>query len=123
NAPGGGIPRRSFLKYAAIGGVAAWGGGSAYAYPVGWGRLVEERAGARGAVRSSSRTGPPERKILNVAQWYDYWPGTVVRDFATYMEDKFGLSGCAIRWTSNIYTSNEELFTWISQTGRKVDVM
>ena len=142
NAPGGGIPRRSFLKYAAIGGFAAWGAASAYAYPIGWRRWIEygrkpwevdlgvvdydrvpDADGTMDAVPQYYLTGPPERKILNVAQWYDYWPGTVVRDFATYMEDKFGLSGCAIRWTSNIYTSNEELFTWISQTGRKFDVM
>jgi len=139
-----GMPRRSFLKYAAIGGVAAWGAYSALVYPTGWRRFIEygqkpwevglgvvdydRLAQAEGPVDQYGvpefyRTGPSERRVLNVAQWYDYWPGTVIRDFGRYMEERFNLPGCRALWTSNIYTSNEELFTWITQTGRKFDVM
>ena len=139
-----GLSRRNFVKYAAVGGVAAWGAYSALVYPSGWARWMQfgqkpwevtlgvvdydrlpqyEGAMDQYGVPESYRTGPDSRRILNVAQWYDYWPGAVVRDFGKYMSEVFHLDGCGIRWTSNIYTSNEELFTWITQTGRKFDVM
>ena len=139
-----GLSRRSFVKYAAVGGLAALGGYSALVYPSGlkkfieygqkpWEvalgvvdyRLVKDREGAldvRG-VPEFYRTGPDDRRRLNVAQWYDYWPGAVINNFTAYMQEMFGLGGCEVVWTSNIYTSNEELFTWVSQTGRKFDVM
>ena len=137
------IPRRSFLKYGVIGGLAAWGGASALVYPSGWQKwleygqkpwevalgvvdydLVADREGTMN-VRGVPQyyLDDPGRRILNVAQWYDYWPGSVVNEFTTYMQERFGLPGCQVRWTSNIYTSNEELFTWVTQTGRKFDVM
>jgi len=68
------------------------------------------------------RQSPPDARVLDVAQWYDYWPGQVVHDFTTWMEQKWGVSGVSVRWTSNIYTSNEELFSWVSR-GRTLDVM
>jgi len=138
------VSRRSFLKYAALGGVAAWGVYSGIVYPSGWARWmtygqkpwelatgvvdyakVAEHEGAMDAfgVPRFYREGSEDRRKLNVAQWYDYWPGKVIRDFGVYMAERFNLPGCEARWTSNIYTSNEELFTWISQTGRKFDVM
>jgi len=137
-----GVSRRSFLKYAAVGGVAAVGLYSGLRFPSGWDRWltygqkpweiahgvvdydrVPDKDGTMSVVPEYYRNGPPERRILNVAQWYDYWQGKVIRDFTDYMKEKFDLDGCQARWTSNIYTSNEELFTWVSQTGRKFDVM
>lgn len=138
------LSRRTFVKYGAIGGLAAWGAFSGSLYPSGWNRWLaygqkpwelalgvvdyDRVAQSEGpmdqfGVPEYYRTGPPERRILNVAQWYDYWPGKVINDFTDYMRERFNLDGAQIRWTSNIYTSNEELFTWVTQTGRKFDVM
>jgi spermidine/putrescine-binding protein len=137
------IPRRTFIKYGVIGGLAAWGAYSGLVYGSGWNRWLEfgqkpwevalgvvdydrvaqhEGSMDQNGVPEIYRTDP-QMRILNVAQWYDYWPGSVIRDFGTYMKERFNLDGCAARWTSNIYTSNEELFTWVTQTGRKFDVM
>ena len=137
------VSRRTFLKYAGIGGLAAFGAFSALKYPSGWTKWLSSGQKpweiAPGVVDYSlvaQFEGPmntdgvpqayidnPDMRILNVAQWYDYWPGYVIRNFTDYMQKKFNLPGCEARWTSNIYTSNEELFTWVTQTGRKFDVM
>ena len=137
------IPRRTFLKYAGIGGLAAVGAFSALKYPFGWTKWIEYGRKpweiAPGVVDYrlvADYEGPmnadgvpqayidnPAMRILNVAQWYDYWPGYVIRQFTDYMQSRFNLPGCEALWTSNIYTSNEELFTWVTQTGRKFDVM
>ena len=137
------IPRRTFLKYAGIGGLAAVGAFSALKYPFGWTKWIEYGRKpweiAPGVVDYrlvADYEGPmnadgvpqayidnPAMRILNVAQWYDYWPGYVIRQFTDYMQTRFNLPGCEALWTSNIYTSNEELFTWVTQTGRKFDVM
>ncbi|MFA5896054.1 MAG: extracellular solute-binding protein [Thermoplasmata archaeon] len=139
-----GVSRRSFLKYAAIGGLAAFGAYSGLAYPSGWqkwlayGRKpweidvgVVDYEIVKAKVWGPRELGfdhdikdsPPEQRILNVAQWYDYWPGIVLDRFAPWMSQKWGVDGVEIKWQSNIYTSNEELFTWVSQTGRKFDLM
>lgn len=138
------VTRRAFLKYAALGGLAAVGVYSGLRYPAGWdawinyGRKAWEFA--PGVVdydkvlqlgwgpselgfRNDIRNSPPSERVLDVAQWYDYWPGKVLLDFSKYMEARWGVSGVTISWTSNIYTSNEELFTWVTQTGRKFDLM
>ncbi len=138
------ISRRSFLKYGAIGGLAAFGAASAYVYPSGWKRWIEYGQKpwelARGVVdydllkkyqygpselgfENDIRNSPPEARILNVAQWYDYWPGKVLLDFGVYMQKRWGLRGVQVSWTSNVYTANEELFTWVTQTGRRFDLM
>ena len=138
------ISRRTFTKYAALGGIAAFAAYSGLRYPSGWERWLSYGQKpwelAPGVVdydyvlrngygpiqlgfANDIRNSPPSARILNVAQWYDYWPGKVLLDFSRYMETKWGVSGVSVNWTSNIYTSNEELFTWISQTGRKFDVM
>jgi len=140
----GGISRRSFVKYAALGGLVAVGAYSAYKFPEGWDKWLrygqKDWELAPGVVdydyvmkhgygptslgfENDIRDSPPSARILNVAQWYDYWPGKTVIDFARYMETKWGVTGVVVNWTSNIYTSNEELFTWVTQTGRKFDVM
>ncbi len=138
------LSRRSFVKYAAIGGLAAVGAYSGIVYPSGWQRWLEYGQKpwetAPGVVdyrilkevswgpselgfENDIRNSPPEARVLSVAQWYDYWPGIVITNFGTYMQNKWDLSGVRVEWTSNIYTSNEELFTWVTQTGRKFDVM
>lgn len=143
-SPSKGVSRRSFLKYAAVGGLAAFGAYSGLQYPAGWERWLtyghKPWELAPGVVdydyvlRNSwgpvelgfthdIRESPPSARILNVAQWYDYWPGKTLIDFSNYMNTRWGVSGVAVKWTSNIYTSNEELFTWVTQTGRKFDVM
>lgn len=139
------VSRRTFIKLAAIGGAGAFAGVSGLAYPSGWqkwlayGRkpwevdlgvvdydLVKKYSygppelGFEKDIRSS----PTSARTLNVAQWYDYWPGKTISDFTTYMKDRWDIDGCdATSWTSNIYISNEELFTWVTQTGKKFDVM
>jgi spermidine/putrescine-binding protein len=132
------------VKYGVIGGLAAAGAASVLVYPSGWQRwltfgrkpweiapgvvdynIVKRQSwgptelGFANEIRSS----PPEARVLNIAQWYDYWPGSTVRNFGTWMAQKWGVGGVKINWTSNIYTSNEELFTWVTQTGKKFDLM
>ncbi len=143
NRPGTGVSRRSFVKYAAFGGLAAVGAVAAWRYPTGWDSWMsygqkpwELDYGVIDYDKVKQYEGPlnaqgvpqiyvdnPSKRILNVAQWYDYWPGKILLDFGDYMNAKYGLPGVSVSWASNIYTSNEELFTWVSQTGRKFDVM
>ena len=66
---------------------------------------------------------PAESRILNVAQWYDYWPGRIVAEFGPYMSSRWGIEGVSVRWTPNIFTSNEELLQWVLEDGRTFDVM
>ncbi|MGQ0798287.1 MAG: hypothetical protein ACT4OI_10575, partial [Methanobacteriota archaeon] len=68
------------------------------------------------------RRSPLDARVLDVAQWYDYWPGTVVREFGTWMQATWNVSGASVRWTPNIYTSNESLLDWI-RAGRRFDLM
>ena len=140
----GGIERRKFLKYTAYGALAAAAVASGVVYPIGLARFAQygrkpwevERGVVEydlvpdysGKVPGRPNTFnpsdfPESKKTLKVAQWYDYWPGSVVNDFATWMNEKRRISGISVEWTSNIYTANEELFTWVTQTGRKFDVM
>jgi spermidine/putrescine transport system substrate-binding protein len=140
-----GIGRRRFLKYGAIATLAAAGAASGLlAYPVGLQRFAqygkkpwETEIGVvdyslvpdySGRVTGRPNTFDPEefpanKKTLIIAQWYDYWPGIVVSDFGRWMREKRRIDGITVEWTSNIYTANEELFTWVTQTGRKFDIM
>ncbi len=61
----------------------------------------------------------PTPNILKVAQWYDYWPGSFITDFETYMKQTYGMD---ISVQVNIYTSNEELFEWITLGRQSFDV-
>jgi len=138
------VSRRSFLKYATFGGLAALGAIAAWRYPLGWERwrtfgrkpwevdlgvvdyeyvLKHDWGPKELGFQNDIRESPPSARILDVAQWYDYWPGKILLDFSKYMETRWGVPGVSVSWTSNIYTSNEELFTWVTQTGRKFDVM
>ncbi len=136
--------RRKFLKYSAYGALAAAAVAAGISYPTGLARFAqygrkpwESEIGVvdydlvpdySGRVPGKANTFnpsdfPESKKTLIVAQWYDYWPGAVVGDFGKWMNEKWGISGISVEWTSNIYTANEELFTWVTQTGRKFDVM
>lgn len=138
------ISRRKFLKYAGVGALAVAGVASGLAYPAGLARFAQygrkpweleigvvdydQVPDYSGKVPGKPNTFDPSdfpsgKKTLVVAQWYDYWPGAVVSNFGNWMSQKWGIDGVSVEWTSNIYTANEELFTWVTQTGRKFDVM
>jgi len=68
------------------------------------------------------RNAPPSQKILNVAQWYDYWPGIVLRDFSNFMVARWGVTGVQVNWTSNIVPSNEEMLARVTDPARGIDV-
>lgn len=57
---------------------------------------------------------------LRVAQWYDYWPSSFIVAFKNYIKNKYDKT---IDVRIEIYTSNEELFTWVTVSGRRFDVM
>ncbi len=60
--------------------------------------------------------------VLRTANWYDYWPGSFLLDFEAYMLGTYGLHvKAAGEWDS--YTSNEELFNWITLGKRRYDVI
>jgi len=63
--------------------------------------------------------GGPTPNILKVAQWYDYWPGSFKTDFQNYMAGK----GYNVSVQQDTFTSNEELFEWITLGGKKYDVI
>jgi len=63
--------------------------------------------------------GGPTPNILKVAQWYDYWPGSFKTDFQNYMAAK----GYTVSVQQDTFTSNEELFEWITLGGKKYDVI
>ena len=68
----------------------------------------------------TNQLGGPTPNVLKVAQWYDYWPGSFITDFVDYMKVTYNLS---VDVQVDIYTSNEELFEWITLGGKKYDVM
>ncbi len=122
------MTRRKFLKYAAIGGITAGVVGLGALSTLGYVRRSAEPPPpwefAPGVVDYSKvpervLTGPTPN-VLKVAQWYDYWPGSFLTDFETYMQQQFGMN---ITVQVDIYTSNEELFEWISLGGKKYDVL
>src|SRR3989442_13659652 len=63
--------------------------------------------------------GGPTPNILKVAQWYDYWPGSFKTDFQNYMAAK----GYTVSVQQDTFTSNEDLFEWITLGGKKYDVI
>jgi len=62
----------------------------------------------------------PDPHVLKIAQWYDYWPGTLLEGWVAYMKEMFELR-VDYRW--DIYTSNEELFHWLTLSKRRYDVI
>ncbi len=63
-------------------------------------------------------TGPSPH-VLKVAQWYDYWPGSFLLDFQKYIKQTYNLD-VSVQW--DVFTSNEELFEWITLGKRRYDV-
>lgn len=59
------------------------------------------------------------RSPLRVAQWYDYWPGSILYDFTNYMRDTYGVS---VEIEQSTYATNDELLLWLSQK-RDFDVV
>ena len=49
----------------------------------------------------------------------DYWPGSFKTDFQNYMAAK----GYNVSVQQDTFTSNEELFEWITLGGKKYDVI
>ncbi|HEY4705773.1 MAG TPA: spermidine/putrescine ABC transporter substrate-binding protein [Thermoplasmata archaeon] len=118
--------RRRFLRLGlgalGIAGVAALGGG-----------LLNGiiRYGTRGGLRSYEISpgvvdyekvpeGVFTSNELRLAQWYDYWPGSFIVAFKNHIKQVYNRD---IDVRTQIYTSNEELFTWVTASGRRFDVM
>ncbi len=125
------IGRRSFLKYTAaagvVGALAGMGTLSAAnivrgpkeptpAWEKGPGVVDYGLAGTKDLPEDLSGRTP---HLLKVAQWYDYWPGSFLLDFEKYMKQTYGLQ-VSVQW--DVYTSNEELFEWITLGKRRYDV-
>ncbi len=123
------LTRRRFLKLAAgagaIAGVLGLGAlsglGIVYRPPVpppweipGYPGVVDYTKVPEGKL-----TGPTPN-TLKVAQWYDYWPGSFKTDFQNYMALQYGLN---VTVEQDTFTSNEELFEWITLGGKKYDVI
>ncbi len=126
--PDRGITRRGFLKWGVIGGVAAGVLGLGALSTLGYIRRPPAPPPpweiAPGVVDYSKvpyqQLSGPTPHVLKVAQWYDYWPGSFLTDFETYMQQRYGMN---ITVQVDIYTSNEELFEWITLGGKKYDVL
>lgn len=125
---GAGIGRREFLRWAAaagaLGAVGGLGGLSVLGYVKGPVELTPEWEVAPGVVdyrmvRDRELTGP-NPQVLRVAQWFDYWPGSFLVNFEDYMSKTYNMS-VHVQW--DIFTSNEELFQWISLGKRSYDVI
>ncbi len=121
------LTRRSFVKWTAVTGIAAgvvgFGALSTLgivkrppAPPPSW----EIAPGVVDYSKVPEKLGGPTPNLLKVAQWYDYWPGSFITDFISYMQDTHNLT---VDVQVDIYTSNEELFEWITLGGKKYDVM
>ncbi|OGS47876.1 MAG: hypothetical protein A3K68_01290 [Euryarchaeota archaeon RBG_16_68_13] len=115
------VPRRKFLKYAAIGGAAAAVAGIGAAAWLTWKpTALPDYMPGPNLVDYSKVPNRIESATLKVAQWYDYWPGSFISNFQDYIFGKYGVHVDVI---VEIYTSNEELFTWVTTTGKRFDVM
>ncbi|OGS47580.1 MAG: hypothetical protein A3K66_03650 [Euryarchaeota archaeon RBG_16_67_27] len=147
-SPSPGVSRREFLTYAAAGGLSAaaivgtgWAlrgilspSGTDRLGPVGgpwelapgvvdYNRVYAHGYGPTGlGFANDIQTAPQSQRILNVAQWYDYWPGSVLRDFSTYMTQRWEVNGVQVNWTSNVYVSNEELVAFVVDPDRGIDI-
>lgn len=121
-----GFTRRDFLKWTAAAGLAGGfvgaGGLSASGIirssrepPPAW----EVAPGVVDYSRVPKALGGPTPKVLKVAQWYDYWPGYFLDAFERYIKQTHDLD-VTVQW--DVYTSNEELFEWITLGKRRYDV-
>ena len=119
------MSRRRFLKWgllaAGVTGAAALGGGILTgAIKIGGGSGLNSWETSKGVVDYSRVPQTIDTSTLRVAQWYDYWPGRFITNFEGYIRQKYNRT---VDVVVDIYTSNEEVFTWITQSGRKYDVM
>ncbi len=125
------ISRRAFLKWTAAAGIAAGvtglGALSTLGYvsrppapPPPWEIAPGVVDYATWESKLEGQLSGPTPNVLKVAQWYDYWPGSFITDFIDYMKSTYGLT---VDVQVDIYTSNEELFEWITLGGKKYDVM
>src|SRR5512136_2014066 len=123
-----GITRRKFLKWGILGGVTVGVLGLGALSTLGYIRRAPASPPvweiAPGVVDYSKvpykQLNGPTPNLLKVAQWYDYWPGSFLSDFETYMQQTYGMD---VSVQVDIYTSNEELFEWITLGGKTYDVM
>ncbi len=125
----GGISRRTFIKGMAVGALGAFAGAgalSALGYIKGPPEVLPEWEKTPGVVDYSMLQGiegkltGPTPHTLKVAQWYDYWPGSFLDDFTSYMSETHGLD-VDVEW--DVFTSNEELFNLITIGRNSYDVM
>lgn len=118
-----GVSRRKFLKLLGIGGAVAAAGGLAGGYLTGvlGPRSTEEAPWEVAPGVVDYDLVPPEitSGTLRVAQWFDYWPGSFILDFEKYIQEKYGAT---VRVEVDIYTSNEELWLWLTLNRREYDV-
>ena len=118
------ISRRRFLKWgllaAGLAGAAGIGGGILTGVIKLGGSDLNPWETSKGVVDYSRVPQTVDTGQLRVAQWYDYWPGRFITNFEAYIREKYGRT---VDVVVDIYTNNEELFTWITQSGRKYDVM
>ena len=124
-----GVSRRDFLRLTAAFGVTSALGGmgilSSLGYVKGPQEPRPEWENEPGVVDYSLVPAlddlvKPGPYVLRIAQWYDYWPGSFLQDFRSHMRDKYGLQ---VETTWDVYTSNEELFNWITLGKRRYDVI
>jgi len=60
------------------------------------------------------------RSPLRIAQWYDYWPGSVLADFVAFVQSTYGVT---IDLVQEPFSSNEELYYKMVQSGSTYDVV
>lgn len=118
------MTRRRFLKYGAIGGAVAPASALGAGYLTGFLKVGGQQRPAwekpDGTVDYSLVPQEIENKTLKVAQWYDYWSGSALTEFQDLIKEKYNVS---VETTQEIYTSDQELFTWITEAGKKFDVI
>jgi len=123
------ITRRDFLKWSAAAGLTSTLAGMGVLSALGIVRGPQEPVPAwevePGVVDYDlvpEGLSGPTPNILKVAQWYDYWPGSFLVDFETHIRDTYGLEvNVQDHW--DIYTSNEELFHWLTINKRRYDLI
>ncbi|MGQ0796679.1 MAG: substrate-binding domain-containing protein [Methanobacteriota archaeon] len=122
------ISRRDFLKWSAAAGIGGTLGGMGALSALGIVRGPDEPPPiweiAPGLVDYSlvpeEQLDGPTPEVLRVAQWYDYFSGDFIRSFKEHMQTNYEMN-VQVRW--DVYTSNEELFHWITLSKRRYDVM
>ncbi len=130
------LTRRDFIKWGAAAGAAAGLAGLGVLSATGVVKAPAEPPPSWEYYSTDPRTGQqvlrvdytkvpfgelsgPTPNTLNVAQWFDYWPGSFTADFETYIKDTFGYN---VHVQVSIYESNEELFEWITLGRQKFDL-